>query len=185
MAAMLLNAKNGTQTKFLVMDYLKHNKALCLPQKIKSFDPVSAFILNKTAQVPKMLLRLAQNDYYSRNGFIKENKLKVSETGEFEFSENDECVFLTLALNNTNLVLSKLDTKTIVFYCNDCHLSFSVLHEDVKAIWTEHLLSELHWNRMLTIEQKALPLMCLQDEPSKIQPAPIEQEIVRFYNAVF
>uniref|UniRef100_A0AC34R5I9 Uncharacterized protein n=1 Tax=Panagrolaimus sp. JU765 TaxID=591449 RepID=A0AC34R5I9_9BILA len=194
-AAELLAAKSETAVKALVAEYLKFNPAIKIPQKIREFNPLRAFHLNFTKQIPRFLLRLAETEFTLREGYIKENRIQLSQAeteftlregyikenriqlsqGRFKTTNDTDCVCMTTALQMTNLVQIRIDAKEIIFFCLDCQMSFSVFQNSAETIWTEHLLTEMHWKRMNTIQRSQLDLTKLMDEPSRYQPKIIEQ----------
>ena len=176
MAIEILKIKNETELKKIILDYLRNNKFLKRAEKIKVFNPLSSFILNMLIQIPRNILRLTETNFYLRNGFIKENKFSISNSEVLNFLNDTDLIFLTAAISKTNLMISKLEDKKINFYCIDCQMSFSVFQDDAKRIWTDHLLTKIHGIRSDQIIENLLPLNCLQDEPSKYQPKPYDQE---------
>uniref|UniRef100_A0A914YWJ0 C2H2-type domain-containing protein n=1 Tax=Panagrolaimus superbus TaxID=310955 RepID=A0A914YWJ0_9BILA len=177
-AAKLLTPRNEVELKAMVLDYIQNRAAPVFETKMRVFDPTTSFILNSQVKIPRILLRLSLADPDSRDAIIADNGM-ANYNGEISIYDDKDYLCLTTALEATNLLLTRIDSKVVVFWCNDCHTSFSAFQRDLKTIWTDHMLTELHWNRTALLKQNELGLDCLLDGTSQYQPALFDQSGIK------
>jgi hypothetical protein len=177
-AAKLLTTRNEVELKAMVLDYLQNRASPLFETKMRVFDPTTSILLNGTVKIPRILLRLSLADPKARDGIIADYGL-ANINGEITLYDDKDYLCLTTALETTNLLLTRIDSKVVVFWCNDCHTSFSAFQRDLKTIWTDHLLTELHWERSNLLKQNECGLNCLMDGTSQYQPAAFDQNNVK------
>uniref|UniRef100_A0A7E4VXM0 C2H2-type domain-containing protein n=1 Tax=Panagrellus redivivus TaxID=6233 RepID=A0A7E4VXM0_PANRE len=173
MAARLVFTRNETELKHLTLMYLQNYKAPIWEPKLRTFDPMTAYRLNRIVKIPRTLIRLTVMEPFSRDSYIRDNKL-AGETGDIVIPDDDDCVCLTRALSLTNLLVIKVNPKNAVLWCMDCQLSFSLKLEDFKTVWIDHMLSDMHWERSVEISRNMLGRNYVKDEVSVYQPVPYD-----------
>uniref|UniRef100_A0A914Q6U4 C2H2-type domain-containing protein n=1 Tax=Panagrolaimus davidi TaxID=227884 RepID=A0A914Q6U4_9BILA len=177
-AAKLLTTRNEVELKAMVLDYLQNRETPIFETKMRVFDPTTAFILNSQTKIPGILLRLSVADPNSRDAIIADYGF-ANANGEISIFDDKDYLCLTMALDSTNLLLTRIDSKVVVFWCNDCHTSFSAFQRDLTTIWTDHMLTDLHWHRTNILKQNELGLNCLLDGTSQYQPTLFDQSGIK------
>ena len=82
-----MTTRNEMELKAFVLDYLQNREAPIFENKMRVFDPTTAFILNWQVKIPRILLQLSVTDPSARLKYLKENNLTVQNGGKSKFNE--------------------------------------------------------------------------------------------------